>query len=71
MDDKTVTRVALALREEARSFMRPVPSYVEEEARHRWEQKNHGKDAILEGPPLDWEMESWKILARVAIVAQG
>lgn len=56
---------ARALREAAEKFQSPVRLYVEDEARHRFERANPDKDPY--GEKVDWELESWKILARAVI----
>lgn len=67
-----VEKVALAIRDEAVKFKRPVQFYVEGEALSRYEQE-HGLDAAwdAEESGKDFELESWAILARAAIEAMA
>jgi hypothetical protein len=57
---------AKALRKEADEFRDPVSSYVEGEALERAGLWQDGQAARLQ---KDWELESWKILARAVIAA--
>ena len=66
MTDDDVTKAAIALRAEAEKFDRPVEAYVEGEALWRWEKANPSKE---EPSDIDFELESWKILARAALEA--
>lgn len=70
-DDAVVTTVAQALRKEASTFGRPVLLYVDDEARERWDKAHPDLDSWNDGPNIDWELESWKILARAALRAQS
>lgn len=63
MSEKLEDDVARALAAEADTFRSPVESYVKDEAEERWKKENPGQRV----PDKDWEHESWKILARVAI----
>lgn len=74
--EEMIERAARAMQAEADTFEAPVEFYVAPEAQRRWEAdpKNHGSDgyadALCDGPQgMDWDLESWKILARAAIVA--
>ena len=65
-DDKAVDAAARALRDAANTFRSPVYLYVEPEARLRAEKD--GFDPYDEKfDAVDWELESWKILARAAL----
>lgn len=67
IDDDAVTQAAIRMRDEAENFSRPVHFYVRDEAKARWQQENE-KDDWTEAPDgIDWELESWKILARAAL----
>ncbi len=65
MSEEKIEAVAIAIRNAAREFGSPVYAYVEPEARRRWETANPDKDSFEQ--PTDWELESWKILARAAL----
>lgn len=64
-----ITKVAVALRDEACKFRDPVYCYVEGEAARRYEAALPDGDAYFDKPGTDWDLESWKILARAAIAA--
>lgn len=61
--------LAIALRDEAAKFNSPVRYYVEPQARILWDRANPGKDSFDDGPDIDWDLESWKILVRAVLVA--
>lgn len=63
-----VTAAAEALRKEAGAFRDPVHFYVDKEAIERWEAANP-RASVYDTPDIDWELESWKILARAALDA--
>jgi hypothetical protein len=67
MTEEQITMVAMAIKEAAASFQSPVRFYVEREAIHRFERDNPDKDAYIDKPGTDWELESWRILARAAL----
>ncbi len=65
MTEQQVEAAAKAIRDEADKFSRPVRFYVQHEAEERYKKSNPEMD----NPDVDWELESWKILARVALTA--
>lgn len=65
-----IEKIARALEAEAEKFQSPVSVYVAGEAANRWEEAHPGLVASLDRPDIDWELESWKILARAAVGAQ-
>ena len=67
-----VDTIAAAIRDCLDKFDHPCDIYVGEEALHRWQVANPGKDvfdAYDEHPPEWWEMESYRIIARAVIAA--
>ena len=67
MDSAVIDAVAKAIRAEAESFAIPVDFYVKGEAIRRWEKLNPDGHPYDDCPDVDWDFESWKILARVAL----
>lgn len=68
MDDSVIRSAAQALQACAAEFDRPVTLYVEGESEARWEKANAGKYAFDDdAPKIDWDLESWKILARAVL----
>lgn len=67
MSDDEVTRVAIKLRDRAKTFRDPVHYYVRDEARDEWQEANPDKDPVHDCPDTDWELEGWKLLAVAAI----
>jgi hypothetical protein len=71
VNEDEVTRAALNMRDEARRFRDPVESYVNEEAAVRWKRDNPDGDFYTDVDlSEDWELKSWKILARAALAAR-
>lgn len=62
-----VDRVAIALKDEAEKFSRPIPYYVNGEAEKRWREANPTSDE--DAPYSGADFEDWRILARAAIAA--
>lgn len=68
MSEMMMERVALAIKAATDKFSSPVEFYVNREA---WErhQAAHPDDEQEDHPEIDWQLESWKIIARAAITA--
>ncbi len=70
ISDELVEAVARAIEVCTDEFESPVRYYVGREAMLRFEKENPEKDAYSDAPHVkDWDLESWKIIARAAIEA--
>lgn len=70
-DEQQIVAAAIRMMEEAGRFRDPVRFYVAGEAGRRWSEANPDKCMFTDVTPgFDWELESWKILARAALGAE-